>query len=83
VFPAKEQHIALYLQSIDNRLDPKSAAEEAVNAINWAHSLAGLDSPANSPFVQAVLQGIRSLLQARPEEETGHCRHAGRYGQKL
>ena len=61
MFPAREQHIALYLQSIANRLESKSAAEEAVNAINWAHSLAGLESPANSPFVQAVLQGIRRV----------------------
>ena len=59
VFPAKEQHIALYLQSIANRLESKSAAEEAVNAIDWAHSLAGLESPANSFFLQTVLQGIR------------------------
>ena len=59
VFPAKEQHIALYLQSIANRLESKSAAEEAVNAINWAHTLAGLESPVNATFVQATLQGIR------------------------
>ena len=61
VFPAKEQHIALYLQSIANRLESKSAAEEAVNAINWVHLLVELESSANSFFVQTVLQGIRGF----------------------
>ena len=37
--------------------------EEAVNMINWAHMLAGLESPANSKFVQATLQGIRSCCK--------------------
>jgi len=58
-FLNKEQHIALYLQSIAIHLESKSAAEEAVNAINWVCSLAGLEFPANSFFVQTMLQGIR------------------------
>ena len=44
-FPAKKHHVALYLQSIGQRLESKSAAEEAVNALAWVHSLAGMDSP--------------------------------------
>ena len=60
-FPAKEQHVALYLQSIGQRLESKSAAEEAVNALTWVHSLAGLDSPTDRPFVQATLQGLRRM----------------------
>ena len=60
-FPAKEHHVALYLQSIGQRLESKSAAEEAVNALAWVHSLAGLDSPTDKPFVQATLQGIRRI----------------------
>ena len=40
VFPAKACHIALYLQHIGNQVKSKSA-EEAVNVLSWAHSLAG------------------------------------------
>ena len=65
VFPAKEQHVALYLRYIADVLKSKSAAEEAVHALNWVHSLAGLDSPAQSPLVQTTLEGLRRLL-ARP-----------------
>ena len=65
VFPAKEQHVALHLQYIADVLKSKSAAEEAVHALNWVHSLAGLDSPAQSPLVQTTLEGLRRLL-ARP-----------------
>ena len=63
VFPAKEQHVALYLQYIADVLKSKSA--EAVHALNWVHSLASLDSPAQSSLVQTTLEGLRRLL-ARP-----------------
>lgn len=62
VFPAKACHIALYLQHIGNQVKSKSAAEEAVNALSWAHSLAGIDSPAVNPLVQATLQGLKRML---------------------
>ena len=60
-FPAKEHHVAPYLQSIGQRLESKSAAEEVVNALAWVHSLAGLESPTDKPFVQTTLQGIRRM----------------------
>ena len=47
VFPAKEQHVALYLQYIKDSLKSKVAAEEAVHALNRANNLAGLESPPN------------------------------------
>ena len=59
--PAKEHHVALYLQSIGQRLESKSAAEEAVNALSWVHSLAGLDSPTDKPIVQTTLQGLKGF----------------------
>ena len=60
-FPAKEHHVVLYLQNIGQRLESRSAAEEAVNALSWVHSLAGLDSPTNQPIVQATLQGLHRM----------------------
>ena len=62
VFPAESCHIALYLQHIGNQAKSKAAAEEAVNALNWVHSLAGMDSPASNPLVQATLQGLKRML---------------------
>ena len=63
--PARESQIALYLQSLGERSQSKSAVEEACNAIAWAHSTAGLPTPTTSPFVKATLEGMQRLL-ARP-----------------
>ena len=41
VFPANETHVALYLQHLGDTTRSWSAVEEAVNAISWAHQLAG------------------------------------------
>ena len=61
-FPAEVGHLALYLQHIGNQLGSKSAAEEAINALSWVHGLAGIDSPAANPLVQATLQGLKCML---------------------
>ena len=65
VFPVNEHCVALYLQHLGEKLQSKSAVEEAVNALNWVHSLAGVQSPTQSPLVQATAEGLRRLL-ARP-----------------
>ena len=41
------------------------AAEEAVNGIAWAHSMAGLPSPTADPFVRLVIDGFKRSL-AKP-----------------
>ena len=41
------------------------AVEEAVNALSWAHSLVGLESPGLDPLVQATLEGLERM-QAKP-----------------
>ena len=46
-------------------LESKCPAEEAVNALNWVHNLAGVASPAANPFIRATLEGIQRML-ARP-----------------
>lgn len=43
----------------------KSAVEEAVHAIAWIHSIAGVPSLTCSPFVSIMLEGLRRSL-ARP-----------------
>ena len=68
VFPANEHCVALYLQHLGEKLESKSAVEEAVNALNWVHSLAGVQSPIHSPLVQTTAEGLRRLL-ARPVQK--------------
>ena len=63
--PAKDYQVALYLQSLGERSQSKSAVEEACNAIAWIHSTAGLATPTTSPFVRAALEGMQRIL-ARP-----------------
>ena len=65
VFPVNEQCVALYLQYLGEKLESKSAVEEAVNALNWVHSLAGVQSPTHAPLVQTTAEGLRRSL-ARP-----------------
>ena len=40
----------------------KAAVEEAVYAISWAHSMAGMPSPTADQFVQIVLAGLKRYL---------------------
>ena len=44
------------------------AAEEAVNALGWVHSLAVVEPPSSSPFVRATLEGVQRML-ARPDQK--------------
>ena len=63
---SEEVHLALYLQHLAETVTSKSAVEEAVNAIGWAHQLAGLPPVVGSPFVKATLGGLQRQL-ARPK----------------
>ena len=43
-------YVALYLQYIGEISGSKSAVKEAVHAIAWIHSAAGVHSPISSPL---------------------------------
>ena len=62
VFPVEAIHLALYLQYLGDSTGSRAAVEEAVYALAWIHQAAGLPSPTNDPFVQAVLGGLRRIL---------------------
>ena len=64
-FPAQAHYVALYLQHLAERAKSKSAVEEAVNALAWMHSLAGVNSPTDSSMVQETVQGLKRSL-AKP-----------------
>ena len=63
--PAESHHIALYLQHLADITSSKATVEEAVYAIAWAHSLAGVPSQTETPLIQTTIQGLRRLL-AKP-----------------
>ena len=60
--PAKNHHVALYIQFRADSTKSRSANEEACNPIAWVHSTAGLSFPTVSPFVKATLEGLQRLL---------------------
>lgn len=53
-FPAKPEHVALYLQHVLDTTKSHSAVDSAIYGIQWAHNLAGIPSPANSPIIHAI-----------------------------
>jgi len=61
-FPVNEVHLALYLQYLGEIKASKSAVEEAVNSVSWAHSVGGIPSPTAAPLVQSTLGRLRRLL---------------------
>ena len=63
--PAQSHHIVLYLQHLANTTSSKATVEEAVFAIAWAHSLAGIPSQTETTLVQTTIQGLRRML-AKP-----------------
>ena len=63
--PAKPHEFALYLQHLSEKTESKAAVEEAVNALAWMHSSAGLMTPSSHPLVRATLEGLRRTL-AKP-----------------
>jgi len=68
--PAKDHHIALYLQHLADGLASKSAVEEACNSLAWVHSTVGLVLPTGSPIVKAKLEGLqRSLAKSVNKKE--------------
>lgn len=40
----------------------KSAVEDAVNIVSWAHQTAGVPSPTESAFVKLLVQGLQRKL---------------------
>ena len=76
VIPAKDHHVALYLQHLADRVGSKSAVEEACNSLAWVHSTAGLVSPTVSPFVKATLEGLQ---MERTMERTGTAKQDKRF----
>ena len=61
-FPVAAHHVVLYLQHIAQTSGSKAAMEEATYSLAWAHGVAGIPSPTDSPFVKTTVEGLRRVL---------------------
>ena len=61
VFPASTEHVALYLQYMLTTTRSHSALGSAIYGIQWAHNLAGIPSPPDSPTIKAVSNATKQL----------------------
>ena len=64
-FPAQPAHIALYLQHLLDTTEAKTAVDDAVNALAWAHDLGGLQSPTSHPTVKTMRESAHRM-KGRP-----------------
>ena len=64
-FPAKPEHVALYLQHVLDTTKSHSAVDSAIYGIQWAHNLAGIPSPTNSPIVHAISRASKRIIGTR------------------
>ena len=65
-FPAKTEHVALYLQHLMDTTHSQSAVDSAIYAIQWAHTIAAIPSPTNSPIIHAIREAAKRLVGTRP-----------------
>ena len=65
-FPAKTEHVALYLQHLIDTTHSQSAVDSAIYAIQWAHTMAGIPSPTNRPIIHAIREAAKRLVGTRP-----------------
>ena len=65
VFLVNEGHAVLYQQHLAETKCSKSAVEKMAYGIAWAHLMARVPSPTDSPIVRATLEGLKRKL-AKP-----------------
>lgn len=65
VCPASEVGVTLYIVHLGETVASRSAIETAVNAISWAHGLAGVPSLASAPLLSTAREGLGRKL-AKP-----------------
>ena len=65
VFPARTEHVALYLQHLLDTTHSPSAVDFAIYGIQWAHNLAGTPSPTDSPIIHDVSRAAKRLMGTR------------------
>ena len=66
MFLAQDLQFALYIQHLAETTESRAAVEAAVNALSWAHQMAGLQRISCSRFVRTVLARLQRQL-AKPK----------------
>ena len=64
-FSARTEHVALYLQHLLDSTHSHSAVDSAIYGIQWAHHLAGIPSPTDSPIIHDVSRAAKKLIGTR------------------
>ena len=64
-FPARLEHVALYLQHVLDTTKSRSSVDSAIYGIQWAHNLADVPSPTNSPIVHAISRASKRITGTR------------------
>ena len=62
VFPAKAEHVALYLHDVLDTTQSHSAVDSSIYGIQWAHNLAGIPFPTVSPKVHSISGAAKKLI---------------------
>ena len=62
-------HISLYLRYLIGKAHSIAPVEQAVYALAWVHSLAGIEDPTQHPQVKQVLAGARRILARATEKK--------------
>ena len=64
-FPARPEHVALYLQHVLDTTKSRSLVDSEIYGIQWAHNLADVPSPTNSPIVHAISRASKRIIGTR------------------
>ena len=65
VFLAMPGHVALYLQHVLDTTKSNSSVDSAIYGIQWAHNLADVPAPTNSPIVRAISRASNRIIGTR------------------
>ena len=60
-FPAKTEHVALYLEHLLDSTQSYSVVDSAIYAIQWAHNLAALPSPVDAPIIRDISKAAKKM----------------------
>ena len=66
--PGKPFFVALYLNHVLSTFNTKGAIISAFYGIRWGHSIAGLTSPTDHPFVKLAFEGCQRLVASNRKQ---------------
>ena len=64
-FPAKTEHVALYLQHLLDSTQSHCVVDSAIYAIQWAHNSAGLPSPVDIAIIHDISKAAKKMNGVR------------------